>query len=99
MCVIWGVPYLLIRVAVRDLAPVDVVFLRSGGAALLLLPAAAYRGELWPAVRRWRAVGAFAVIEIAGPWLLLAQAERRLSSATAGLLVATVPLFGVVLAR
>src|SRR5438046_2467970 len=38
MCVIWGIPYLMIRVAVRELAPVTLVFLRTGLAALLLVP-------------------------------------------------------------
>ena len=46
MCVIWGIPYLMIRVAVRELAPVTLVFLRTGIAALLLLPFALWRKEL-----------------------------------------------------
>ena len=46
MCVIWGIPYLLIRVAVRDLDPAMLVLARTSLAALLLLPLAAYRREL-----------------------------------------------------
>jgi hypothetical protein len=33
MCVIWGIPYLLIRVAVRELAPVTLVFFRTSSSA------------------------------------------------------------------
>ena len=53
MCVIWGIPYLLIRVAVRELEPVTLGFSRTMIAALLLLPIAAMRGELRPLARRW----------------------------------------------
>jgi drug/metabolite transporter (DMT)-like permease len=96
MCVIWGIPYLMIRVAVRELAPVTLVFLRTGLAALLLTPFAAFRGELRPLVRRWRPLVAYTAIEVAVPWVLLARAETRLSSSLTGLLIAAVPLVGAV---
>jgi drug/metabolite transporter (DMT)-like permease len=94
--VIWGIPYLMIRVAVRELAPVTLVFLRTGLAALLLTPFAAFRGELRPLVRRWRPLVAYTAIEVAVPWVLLARAETRLSSSLTGLLIAAVPLVGAV---
>ena len=31
MCVIWGIPYLMIRVAVREITPATLVFLRTAG--------------------------------------------------------------------
>ncbi|HZT92121.1 MAG TPA: EamA family transporter [Gaiellaceae bacterium] len=96
MCVIWGVPYLMIRVAVRELAPVTLVCLRTAIAALILLPVAAARGELRPLARRWAAVVVFSAIEIGVPWLLLARAETKLTSSLTGLLVAAVPLVGAV---
>ena len=97
MCVIWGIPYLLIRVAVRDLSPAFLVFARTGFAALLLLPLAARRGQLRVLLPYWRPVVLFAVIEIAVPWLLLSRAEERLSSSLTGLLIAAVPLVGAVI--
>ena len=96
MCVIWGVPYLMIRVAVRELAPVTLVFLRTGIGAALLLPFAAARGELRPLYRYWRPLLAYSAIEVAIPWVLLARAETRLTSSLTGLLVAAVPLVGAV---
>jgi drug/metabolite transporter (DMT)-like permease len=99
MSVIWGVPYLLIRVAVRDVNPSGVVFARTAIAALLLLPLAVTRGQPKRLRGRWHWLVAFTVLEIALPWYLLTSAEEHLTSSLAGLLVAAVPLIGVVLSR
>jgi drug/metabolite transporter (DMT)-like permease len=88
----------MIRVAVRELAPVTLVFLRTGLAAVLLVPLAARRGELRPLLARWRPLLAYTVIEVALPWLLLARAETRLTSSLTGLLLAAVPLVGALIA-
>jgi drug/metabolite transporter (DMT)-like permease len=98
MCVIWGIPYLLIKVAVGRIEPVTLVFLRTAVGAVLLLPVAAARGQVRPLLARWRPLLVYTAVEIAGPWLLLSDAERRLSSSLSGLLVAAVPLIGAVLA-
>lgn len=92
MCVIWGIPYLMIRVAVRELAPVTMVFLRTGIAAALLVPLAARRGELRPLLGHWRPLLAYTAVEVALPWFLLGHAETRLTSSLTGLLIAAVPL-------
>ena len=94
MCVIWGIPYLLIKVAVEDVSPSMLVLARTGIAALLLLPIAAARDELRPLLPYWRPVLAFAAIEIALPWVLLGSAETRISSSLTALLIAAVPLVG-----
>ena len=96
MCLIWGVPYLMIRVAVRELAPVTLVFLRTAIGALLLAPFAAWRRELRPLVSRWWPLLAYTVIEVVIPWVLLARAETKLTSSLTGLLIAAVPLVGAV---
>lgn len=97
LSVIWGVPYLLIKVAVRDLDPVVVAFGRTLLGALLLLPVALRRRDLAPVLRRWRWLLLYTVVEIVGPWWLLGHAETRLNSSTAGLLIAIVPLIAAVL--
>jgi len=97
--VIWGIPYLLIRVAVRDLSPATLVFARTAPAALMLLPVAVSRGALVPVLRRWRIVLAYTVVELGVPWFLLARAEQRLSSSLTSLLVATVPSIGLLVNR
>src|SRR5438105_11548815 len=97
MCVIWGIPYLMIGVAVRELAPVLLVFLRTGLAALLLVPLAARRRELRPLVAHWRPLLAYTAIEVALPWFLLSHAETKLTSSLTGLLIAAVPLVGALI--
>jgi drug/metabolite transporter (DMT)-like permease len=92
MSLIWGIPYLLISVAVDGVSPPVRVATRTGFGALVLLPLAVRRRAVRPALARWRPLLAFTGLEMAGPWLLLADAERSLPSSVAGLLVATVPL-------
>jgi drug/metabolite transporter (DMT)-like permease len=99
MCVIWGIPYLLIRVAVRDVSPGTLVFLRTVIGGGVLLPLALRSGGFGPVLRRWKPLVAFTVLEIAVPWLLLGNAEQHLPSSLTGLLVAAVPLVGVVAGR
>jgi drug/metabolite transporter (DMT)-like permease len=97
MCVIWGLPYLMIRVAVRELAPVTLVFGRTVLGAALLTPVAAWRGELRPLLRHWKPLLAYTAVEVAIPWVLLARAETRLTSSLTGLLIAAVPLVGALI--
>src|SRR5437016_3458576 len=98
MCVIWGIPYLFIRIAVTELPPVELVFARTAGGALILIPIALARGELRGLAARWAPLVAFAALEIGLPWLMVSTAEQRISSSLAGLLVAAVPLVGIVVA-
>jgi drug/metabolite transporter (DMT)-like permease len=97
MSVIWGVPYLFIKVAVEVLSPSSLVLCRTGLAALILLPIALARGEIRPLLAHWKALLAFTASELAVPWLLLSKAETHLSSSLTGLLIAAVPLVGAVL--
>ncbi len=98
MCVIWGIPYLFIKIADRELQPTVLVLGRTSLAAVVLLPLAAYRKELRPVLGRWLPLLVFAAIEIAAPWWLLAKAEQRLSSSLTALLIAAVPLIGATVA-
>jgi drug/metabolite transporter (DMT)-like permease len=99
MCVVWGVPYLLIKVAVEEMSPATLVLARTAIGAALLLPFVLVRRQLQPVLARWRPLLAFAVIEVTVPWWLLGYAEQRLDSSLTGLLVAGVPLVGALLVR
>lgn len=94
----WGIPYLLIKIAVEELDPSQVVLARTALGALILLPIAFARGALRPVLPHWRPLLLFSVIEIVIPWLALTRAETVLPSSTAGLLIAAVPLVGLVVA-
>jgi drug/metabolite transporter (DMT)-like permease len=95
MCVIWGIPYLLIKVSLDGLGPVDLVFVRFVIGALVLVPIALTRVEVRPLLRRWGWIVAYTIVEMGAPWILLSDAELRISSSLSGLLVSTVPLLGV----
>jgi drug/metabolite transporter (DMT)-like permease len=97
MCVIWGIPYLLIKVSLEGLGPVDVVFVRLALGAVLLVPIALTRVDVRPLLGRWGWILAYTIIEMGVPWILLSDAELRISSSLSGLLVSTVPLIGVVI--
>ncbi|MFL6130549.1 MAG: DMT family transporter [Mycobacteriales bacterium] len=99
MAVIWGIPYLLIKVAVDEIAPATMVLGRTALATALLLPVALARGLIRPVLPRWRPLLLYTGVEICAPWLLLGFAEQRLSSSLTGLLVAGVPLVGALLGR
>src|SRR5689334_18251218 len=88
--VIWGVPYLFIKLAVEDLSPGFVAWARVAMAALILLPIAWRSGALRGLPLRWLA--AFAFFEITLPFPLIAFGEQRVSSSLAAILIAAVPL-------
>lgn len=98
MAFIWGIPYFLIRVAVKQLEPAVVVFGRTSISAVILFLLARRQGSLGPALQRWRWVLAFAVVEMAVPWILLTTAEKHLASGLAALIIASVPIVGALVA-
>jgi drug/metabolite transporter (DMT)-like permease len=96
MSVIWGLPYLFIKIAVGEVSPATLVFARTAVALVVLVPVAVAQSALMPALRHWRPAAVFAALEMGLPWLLLGHAETRISSALAGLLLAAVPIIGAV---
>lgn len=98
MAFIWGVPYFFIRVAVKQFEPPVVVFGRTALAAAILIVVAGRTGAIRPALRRWRTVLIFAVLEMAIPWILLTTAEEHLTSGLTALIIASVPIVGTIAA-
>lgn len=99
MAVLWGIPYLLIRVAVRELDPGAVVLFRTAPAALLLMPVV-IRRRAFPALRKnlgWITV--FGIVEFGIPWYLMSTSERHINSSLTSLIICAVPLFSVVASR
>lgn len=96
---IWGIPYLLIKVAVDSVSVPVLVFARTAVGAAVLLPLALRGGQLAGLVRYWRPLLVFATVEIILPWWLLSDAERRVSSSMAALVIAAVPILAVVMSQ
>jgi len=98
MAMIWGIPYFLIRVAVKEFEPAVVVFGRTLFAAVALVILARRAGAVRAALARWPYVLAFALMEMAIPWILLTTAEQHLASGLTALIIASVPIVGTIVA-
>ncbi len=96
--VIWGMPYLFIKIAVDEMSPSVVAWSRLALAAAVLLPVAWKLGALRGLGERWRILTVFAAVEMAIPWPLLGFGEVHISSSFAAILVAAVPLFVALIA-
>src|SRR5437588_5614239 len=96
---IWGVPYLLIRIAVQHgVPPGTLAWTRVALAAVLLLALAWRAGTLGSLRGRWKWLLAYAVAEVSIPFPLIAAGEQRVSSSLAAIVIASVPLIGALLA-
>lgn len=97
----WGIPYFFIRIAAEEFSAPTIVFARTLVGAAVLLPLAFKRNSIRPALKAWKYVVAFAVLEMMIPWILLSTAEAgkpvHINSGLAGLLIATVPFFATFL--
>lgn len=98
LCIIWGTPYFFIKLAGHELSPVWVAWGRLVCASLLLVPIAAHRGALRGLGRHLHWLLLFALIELVGPFYLIALGEQYISSSLAGILLAGVPLVVVIVA-
>jgi drug/metabolite transporter (DMT)-like permease len=99
MSVIWGIPYLLIKVAVEGVSVPVLVLARTAVGALVLIPLTLRRGAWAAVLAHWKPVAVFAFFEIIAAWLLLTDAERHISSSLTGLLIAASPIVATLLDR
>ena len=91
----WGLPYFFIAIALDSFSTPTIVFARTFIGALVLIPYAIKTGAAKKAIKAWPYVLFFAVLEMVGPWFLITEAEKHISSGLAGLLISTVPFFAV----
>ncbi|MFC4071268.1 DMT family transporter [Actinoplanes subglobosus] len=98
--VLWGLPYLLIKIAIEDLSPVLVVAGRTAIAAAVLIPIALIRGTLGALRGRGRTIALLASVHIIVPFLLITYGERHITSSLTGILIAIEPvLIALLMAR
>src|SRR3954452_17027173 len=98
LAALWGASYLFIKVALDDLSPVALVFVRTALGAIVLAPVALRRGAFAAARAHLRKLAFIAVVQIAGPFLLIAAGEQSIPSSLAGILVASAPIWTAILA-
>lgn len=96
---LWGIPYLFMKVAVEELSTPMIVFSRLLIGATLLIPLAMREGSLKQALSYWRYILLYAVLEMVIPWSLITSSQRDLSSGVVALLVATVPIWATLFAH
>jgi drug/metabolite transporter (DMT)-like permease len=99
MAVLWGIPYLLIRVAVRQLDPGVLVLFRTAPASLLLMPVVTHHRAWGQMVKNLKWIVVFGVVEFGVPWYLMSTSERHINSSLTSLIICAVPLFSVVASR
>lgn len=97
--VLWGVPYLFMKVAVEELSTPVIVFSRVLIGALVLIPLAVYKKTFIPALKYWKYILLYSILEMVIPWTLITNSQRDLSSGVVALLVATVPIWATFFAH
>jgi drug/metabolite transporter (DMT)-like permease len=99
LSLVWGTPYLLIKIAMAEVSVPFLAFGRAGVGALVLLPFAFLQGGFGWLRASWLPVAAFCLVEMIAPWGLIAHGEIAVESSTAGLLVALTPVATVAITR
>src|SRR3712207_2646774 len=99
LAALWGASYMFIKIAIDDgLSDAFIVFARTALGALVLAPVALRRGAL----RSLRPVAGWlvfvALVQILAPFLLITLGEHHVPSSLAGVLVASAPIFTVLIA-
>lgn len=95
---LWGMPYLFLKVAVEEISPSVIVFSRVLIGGLICLPIALKGSKLKVARKYWPFLILYSITEMVGPWYLITHAEKEITSGLTGLLVATVPIWSAILA-
>lgn len=98
LCVIWGIPYFFIKKAVVEVSPLLVAWGRITLGSLVLLPIAWHTGALRNLGKHLGWLVLFALVEMVGPFWLIALGEKSISSSLAGILLSAVPLTVVMIA-
>ena len=97
LSVLWGGSFFFNSVALRELPPLTVVFLRVALAALMLLPMLwVYRIPFPKGFSGWKPFFAVALLNNILPFSLIVTGQTFVSSGLASILNATTPLFTVV---
>ena len=98
LAAIWGSSFLFMRLAVVEFGPVATAAVRVAIAAVFLLPLMLWKGHGPVFRRRWLMVCAIGILNSGIPFLLFSFALLSITTGLSGILNATVPLFGAVVA-
>jgi drug/metabolite transporter (DMT)-like permease len=95
---LWGASFLFMRVSVPEFGPLALVLVRVAGAALLLLPLLAWRGQMAALRTHWRPIAVVGVMNSALPFLAFAVAALVLNTGLMAIFNSTTPMWGLLVA-
>jgi drug/metabolite transporter (DMT)-like permease len=98
LAALWGGSFLFMRVAVPAFGPIALAFLRVFGAALLLVPLLAARGELAALRRHWKPIAIVGFVNSALPFLCFAYAALSINAGVSAIFNSATPLFAAIVA-
>ncbi len=98
LAALWGGSFLFMRVAVPAFGPIALAFLRVFGAALMLVPLLAARGELAACRRHWRSIAIVGLVNSALPFLCFAYAALTINAGVSAIFNSATPLFAAIVA-
>src|SRR5690349_12922907 len=100
LCLIWGTTWIFIKVGLADLPPISFAAIRFVIASVVLLLVIYWQKiELPKYCRLWAIIIIFVCLQFFFIYGLLFWGEQHISSGLAAVLQATIPAFGLILAR
>ncbi|QQS41731.1 MAG: EamA family transporter [Acidobacteriota bacterium] len=100
LCLIWGTTWLFIKIGLDDLPPVTFAYLRFLLAALVIGAVMRIGGLSFPRTRaHWRLLALTGVLQFSINYSLVFWSELYITSGLAAVLQATIPVFGLFLAK
>ncbi len=100
LALIWGVSFMLIKIALQDMSPEALVLIRSVAGCVALAVLVALMGRPWFGQGWRRRIVPFVILALTGgllPWILIAWGETRISSGLTSILNSTTPFWAAVL--
>lgn len=100
LCVIWGTTWIFIKIGLNDLPPISFAGIRFLLAFIILLPVVFLKKSNFPKTAgEWKIIAITGGLQFFVNYGLLFWGEQYISSGLAAVLQATIPAFGLILAR
>ncbi|MEP3277117.1 MAG: DMT family transporter [Stappiaceae bacterium] len=100
LAAIWGSAFLGTKIAVAEVTPVDIVFIRVAIGFVILLPWCLWRGWLWPvSTRQWLLILVIAGLNVIAPYFLISWAQQTIDAGVTALLMGAGPLLSIIAAH
>ncbi|REJ78287.1 MAG: hypothetical protein DWQ47_02155 [Acidobacteria bacterium] len=100
LCLIWGTTWMFIKIGLEDLPPVSFAYLRFILAALVIGLVIRFGGLSFPKTRQhWKLLALTGFLQFSINYSLVFWSELYITSGLAAVLQATIPVFGLFLAK